>query len=298
VVSGRSAAAGRRGLLPFGPRALPAIAAVLCALSVTACGGGEGSATDSSSTNQTLIPQPKTIVSLTFDDGLQTQYKALSLLAEHRVPGTFFANSALVATTTGAYRMTWRQLHELADGGNEIGGHTETHPHLSKLSADEQRKEICGDRERLVRNGFSPVSLAYPFGDFDDTSKSLAKQCGYTAARKSGGIKSDEHCANCDLAETVPPLDAFALRAPDSIGTSTTLATLQRYVTQAEDDGGWVILEFHSICDACDDLSISPAKLDKFLDWLVLRTANGTVVKTVGEVMNGSGSEATAGEQP
>ena len=65
---------------------------------------------------------------------------------------------------------------------------------------------------------------------------------------------------------------------------------MQTDVTQAENNGGgWVVLVMHSVCNGCDTASISPSQLTSFLDWLQPRALNGTVVKTVGEVMGGGG---------
>ena len=98
-----------------------------------------------------------TIVSLTFDDGRQTQYSARGPLAAHGLHGTFFINSGDVASTTDGFYMTWAQIHDLAADGNEIGGHSLTHPHLTSLSTDAARHEVCDDRTNLLNQGFAPV---------------------------------------------------------------------------------------------------------------------------------------------
>jgi peptidoglycan/xylan/chitin deacetylase (PgdA/CDA1 family) len=234
-----------------------------------------------------------TIVSLTFDDGRQTQYTARASLAAHGMHGTFYVNSGLVGATTSDWHMTWAQLHDLAADGNEITGHSLTHAHLTKLSAAEAQHEICDDRTNLLNQGFSPViSFAYPFAEYDSTVASIVHQCGYWSARFVGGIR-DASCSDCPFAETIPPLDRWATRTPSDIATGTTLATMQGYVTQAENNGGgWVQFVFHSICDGCDSLSVSPSRFNAFLDWLQPRAANGTIVQTVGEVMSGVGPPA------
>lgn len=229
-----------------------------------------------------------TVVSLTFDDGLQSQYQVRPLLDARGMLGTFFVNSGLVGTSTSDYRMTWAQLHDLAADGNEIGGHALTHPHLTQLSDSQERTEICEDARNLRGQGFAALSFAYPYGDFDATTKQVVADCGYVSARKSGGVRSDNgSCANCAFAETIPPLDRLEMRAPDSIATGTSLATMQRYVTQAEaNGGGWVLLVFHAICDGCNPNSTTVSQLAAFLDWLAPRSAAGTVVRTVGDVMS------------
>ena len=67
------------------------------------------------------IAQAETIVSIQFDDGISDQYQALPILAAHGMHGTFFINSAEVGTS--GFYMNWSQVHDLADAGNEIGGH-------------------------------------------------------------------------------------------------------------------------------------------------------------------------------
>jgi peptidoglycan/xylan/chitin deacetylase (PgdA/CDA1 family) len=232
-----------------------------------------------------------TVVSLTFDDGRQTQYAARAPLAAHGMHGTFYVNSGLVGSTTSDWHMTWSQLHYLAQDGNEVTGHSLTHAHLTQLSSADLEREVCQDRTNLLNQGFSPVaSFAYPYTEYNSTVVSMVQQCGYTSGRWGGGIRSSG-CSSCPFAETIPPQDRWVIRTPTGVDTQTTLATMESYVTQAENNGGgWVVLLIHSVCDGCDSLSVSPAQLTAFLDWLQPRAANGTVVKTVGQVMSGVGA--------
>jgi hypothetical protein len=228
----------------------------------------------------------QTIVSLTFDDGRQTQYSARGPLAAHGMRGTFYINSGLVASTTGDYYMTWGQIQDLAADGNEIGGHTLTHAHLPNLSTDAARHEVCDDRTNLLNHGFSPVlSFAYPYAEYNASVESIVQGCGYTSARTVGGIRSGNVCSGCPFAETIPPLDAYATRTPEDISSSTSLAAMQSYVTQAEGGGGWVQFVFHGIGDRG---GVPLSQFTAFLDWLQPRAANGTVVRTVYEAMSGA----------
>ena len=230
-----------------------------------------------------------TTVSLTFDDGRQDQYTARALLAAHGMHGTFYVNSGIVGSTTSSYRMTWSQLHDLEADGNEITGHSLTHAHLTQLSSADLQREVCQDRTNLLNQGFSPVaSFAYPYGEFNSTVSAMVQQCGYSSARRVSGIRASD-CSNCPFAELIPPLNPWAIRAPMDIKTTTTLETMKGYVTQAEQNGGgWVVLVIHNICNGCDPYSVTPAQLSDFLVWLEPRAAsNGTVVKTVNDVISG-----------
>jgi peptidoglycan/xylan/chitin deacetylase (PgdA/CDA1 family) len=225
--------------------------------------------------------QAQTVVTLGFDDGPLTQYSARQTLLNHGMRATFFVNSGLTSDEP-TWRMSWSQLHQLAADGHEITGHTLTHADLTQVTAAQRQREICDDRTSLLNRGFSPVSsLAYPYGAYNDDVEATARQCGYSSARTVGQIRSFL-CGVCPFAETIPPSDPFATRTPPDIRDTTTLDTMKRYVTQAEENGGgWVQLVFHHVCDSgCGEYSIPLARLTAFLDWLQPRAANGTVVKT------------------
>ena len=60
-------------------------------------------------------------------------------------------------------------------------------------------------------------------------------------------------------------------------------------MTQAEaHGGGYVPIVFHNICAACDQYSTTQANLEAFLTWLQPRSATGTTVKTVSQVIGGA----------
>ena len=83
--------------------------------------------------------------------------------------GTFFINSAEVGTS--GFYMNWSQVHDIADAGNEIGGHTLHHPDLTTISAAEATTEICDDRTALVNQGFTVTNFAYPYGHTNSSGR-------------------------------------------------------------------------------------------------------------------------------
>ena len=229
-----------------------------------------------------------TVVSLTFDDGIATQYQARTWLASYGMHGTFFINSGKVGSSS--YYMTWSQIHDIASGGNEIGGHTVDHPDLTTLTLAQAKSEICDDRTALINQGFTPPSsFAYPFSATNPSIEALVQQCGYTEGRLIGGLNDPTDCASCPFAESIPPPDPYRVRTPIFLNRPITPQDLEGWVTQGEDNGGgWVPLVFHDICDSCDSGaesgSITPGDLQTFLAWLAAR-APQTVVKTVRQVM-------------
>ena len=224
-----------------------------------------------------------TTVSLTFDDGSADQAQAASILASHSMRGTLYVTSGKIGSSS--YYMNWEQVHQFASSGlgNEIGGHTVDHVDLTTLGTSQQVAQVCNDRQALVAQGFSPTSFAYPYARANASAKQVVRDCGYSSGRGVGNAG----CGGCAAAETIPPADAFLLRTTRGATPSDTVSTFQNYVTNAEaNGGGWLIFVFHNICNGCNENAFSATNLTQLLDWLQPRAANGTVVKTVGEVMN------------
>jgi peptidoglycan/xylan/chitin deacetylase (PgdA/CDA1 family) len=68
----------------------------------------------------------------------------------------------------------------------EFGNHTDTHPILSALNAEQQRVEITIARD-ILRSlmSYDPIALAYPFGlkrHYDANSVKMARESGHHAA--------------------------------------------------------------------------------------------------------------------
>lgn len=228
---------------------------------------------------------PLTVVTIQFDDGNADAYQWLGPLNNHGFPATFFVNSGTIGT---AGKLTWDQLTSLQAAGNEIGDHTVDHADLKKLKLAAARQEVCQNRVNLFNHGLMAESFAYPFSDFDSSLETQVIQyCGDNSGRLSSGV--DDKSV---FAETIPPADPYATRTPPDPKQGTTVATIEGYVTAAEQHGGgWVQLTFHHICagNGCDAYSITPTNMQSLLDWLAGQVTNGTVaVESTEQVIGGS----------
>jgi len=238
---------------------------------------------------------PLTVVSLTFDDGNADQNNAVSTLAKYKLPGTFYINSGFIGATN---YLTRADLSKISANGNEIGGHTVSHPDLTTVSSDEAKRQVCNDRVNLTNWGFKVTSFAYPFASTNAATEAIVKGCGYNSGRMLGDIRSRFGCSDCDFAERMPPADPYYTQALDQVDNTWTLRDLQNSVTNAEKaGGGWVQFTFHHVCaNNCDALSISPTVFAQFAAWLAPRAASGnTQVKTVGAVIGGTVKPAISG---
>jgi peptidoglycan/xylan/chitin deacetylase (PgdA/CDA1 family) len=156
-------------------------------------------------------PDP-TLLAITFDDAYRSVFEvAAPILAELDVPATLFAPSAYMGTERpmswpGIDRwlgtehepelmpMSWSQLDELAAAGWEIGSHTVTHPHLTRVDDATLRREL--GESRVVcedRLGRPCPSIAYPYGDVDARVMSAAADAGYRFGAGLPGVMGKRH---------------------------------------------------------------------------------------------------------
>lgn len=225
----------------------------------------------------------ETVVSFTFDHGFSRQYDLRDAFAARGMKATFFVNSGLIGTSERY--MSWPEVHALYADGHEIGGHTLTHDAPQTWGAERQGQEICNDRTNLLNQGFAATNFSYPEGS-DVLSEFIVQGCGYNSARDLSGLRS-ANCGHCPVAETIPPSNPYRTRTTRSLDDTATLDEIQQYVLRAEADGGWIQLAY-----CC---GFPPDQLGALLDWLAARESQGTVVRTVQQVIGGTLQPAPEG---
>ena len=92
------------------------------------------------------------------------------------------APSDVVAKYPFAKLMTWDDARTLTQLGMTVGSHSVTHSNFTKLSADEQRKELEWSRRDIVRAGIDCRHFCYPYGEYDNISRELVRSTGYSTA--------------------------------------------------------------------------------------------------------------------
>jgi peptidoglycan/xylan/chitin deacetylase (PgdA/CDA1 family) len=231
---------------------------------------------------------PTTIVTIGFDDGTADQFAARRPLRRHGMHATFFINSGFIGDPD---HMSVSQLQQLQAAGNEIGGHTIDHANIQPLPPAEAVHEVCDDRAQLQAWNLTVTSFAYPFGSWDANAESIVQGCGYDSARTVSGVSI--HVAKGKIGETIPPADPYATRTPPNPKKATKLATMERYVTNAEEGVAasgqslWIQFVFHRYCDAhCGAYTIQPAKFKALLDFLQVEEGKNLVtVQTTAQAM-------------
>lgn len=144
----------------------------------------------------------KKYVILTFDDGYEDNYKyAFPLLKKYNFKCVIYLVSDLkynkwdVDNPTNPEKkfplMNLEMIKEMEKYGIEFGGHTKTHPRLSKIPLEEAANEILESKATLEKKlNHELISFAYPYGDLNEKVKQIVAHAGYhfAVATDSGDI--------------------------------------------------------------------------------------------------------------
>ncbi|MEV7278568.1 polysaccharide deacetylase family protein [Streptomyces sp. NPDC093111] len=136
------------------------------------------------------IPTREKIVFLTIDDGAEKDPEFVAMMRDLRIPVTMFLTDA-------AIRTDYRYFAPLVAQGHGVANHTLSHPNLRTLSEDAQRREICGQQEKLTKEyGKRPRLFRPPYGNWNESTRAAAAQCGIDAIvlwRESMQIKNMQY---------------------------------------------------------------------------------------------------------
>lgn len=122
-----------------------------------------------------------------WDDGSVLDLKVADLLSRHGIRGTFYIPKEFSART-GKYsaycrRLTEDEIRSLAVS-HDVGGHSLTHPRLTKISPEEAKREIFGSQEFLRGITGSPARMfAFPGGESNRFLTDIVSRAGFVGAR-------------------------------------------------------------------------------------------------------------------
>lgn len=134
-------------------------------------------------------PTGKTAV-ITFDDGYADNFThALPVLREFDAPATIFVITKNIGQENVVWReagedlpaniIDWRSLEKLQEYGWEIGSHAHRHIHLARYNEVDQESVIWQSIVEIRKNlGVRPVSFAYPYGSYNESTKKVLKRLG------------------------------------------------------------------------------------------------------------------------
>ncbi len=130
-------------------------------------------------------------VILTFDDGSVSVFKnGFPILDKLGIPAVLFPISSFIeqnekiipsnSDRTPLSFVSREQIRKLVDAGWEIGSHLHTHKPVTELSDSELLSELNESKTILEEISGKPViTLAYPYGIYDERTLKMAADCGY-----------------------------------------------------------------------------------------------------------------------
>jgi len=203
----------------------------------------------------------KGAVSITFDDGLTSQFqKAFPILQQHGLKATFNIISGQADTTA---------IRELDANGQEIASHTVTHPYLTTLSYTQQVYEMSQSQLYLQQlTGQKVDTIAYPYGDYSTNVMNVARNY-YIAGRSA-----DSGSLNSSSPTSDQFYRLFAIGPHDTYGggDSSAIAGLKYWADRAVSEQKWYIELFHGIDTGYD--MVSSQAFSTHLDYLVANEPN------------------------
>ncbi|MBM7056280.1 polysaccharide deacetylase family protein [Streptomyces durocortorensis] len=123
----------------------------------------------------TTVPTKEKIVFLTMDDGAEKDPELLRMMTELSIPYSAFVSDYVINDDYGYFRKMQRR-------GVTISNHTLNHRYLPGLSYAEQKREICGQQEKILKHyGKRPTLFRPPYGNYNRDTLVVAKSCGITA---------------------------------------------------------------------------------------------------------------------
>lgn len=119
--------------------------------------------------------QGKPQLSISFDAawGAEDTDTLLDILDNNDVKATFF----LCGYWVDKYPEEVKKIYE---GGHDIGNHSNTHPHSSQLSLEDNKNNImeCHNKIKNLLN-IDPILYRPPFGEYNDIVLTAAEECSY-----------------------------------------------------------------------------------------------------------------------
>lgn len=183
----------------------------------------------------TIAPATATpVASVSFDDGLQTQYaNARPALVRNGIPATFYVIGE--GFGFGGSYMNAGAVRQLTAEGNEIGNHTQTHPNLTTLTAAEISAEFQSAQSSIATAiGVTPTTCAYPFGAHNDVVVVEAAKHFSACRTTAGGL---------NFPATLQPHRLVGY----NVTNATTANDVRSAIVNATDNDAWIIFTYHGV---------------------------------------------------
>lgn len=215
------------------------------------------------------------------------------------VSGTLTTSNPVLNEYSEEGYMSADQLKDLAGAAvpNEIAAHTVSHCSLLTLGACAFTLPLGATAQSEISNSVSqiasassitPVTLAYPYGDYDSAIESDAS--ALAGAR------------TVDFGYNRLTTDKFALKS-QSVDASTTVPEVENWIDTAIANHFWLILTFHQVDTPAnilkngEDTGVTPQDLTSIINYIKGK-GNAVEVKTVAQGLSIMGNTVIDNSAP
>lgn len=214
----------------------------------------------------------KGVLTLAFDDGLESQYDiAFKKMQDYGYKGNLF----ILANQTGFLEdrklMNFEQAREMQDYGWEIGSHGMSHTFLNEKNLNYQ---LVQSKEVLSSKGFVINSFSCPYG-CNESIKELRKI----------GEENYKVVLSLDWGEN--DLNSYNTKRLNSkwVNNINTPEEICKWIEDAKKNNKWLILRFHGIDESENPNHHYDISLENFEKVLKCINDSKIEVKTIKEVL-------------
>lgn len=121
------------------------------------------------------VEKTEKICAISFDAawGNEDTEMLIDILNKYKVKTTFFVVGQWVDKFP-------ESVKALSDAGHEVMNHSNTHPHMAKLSVEEMKKEILGCDEKIKKiTGKTPILFRPPYGEYNNAVVGVCRELAH-----------------------------------------------------------------------------------------------------------------------
>ncbi|MFE4450445.1 polysaccharide deacetylase family protein [Streptomyces sp. NPDC056796] len=183
----------------------------------------------------TTVPTKERIVFLTMDDGAEKDPELLRMMTELKIPYSAFLSDYEVSDDYGYFK-------DMQTRGVSLNNHTLNHRYLPGLSEAEQRREICGEQEKLEKHfGKRPTLFRPPYGNYNGDTLRVAESCGIKAVPLWAAEAFPDHMEWREWDQDLHPGDIILTHFRGREDWDGSMADMIRNVMKTVTDKGYAV---------------------------------------------------------
>ncbi|WP_406392795.1 polysaccharide deacetylase family protein [Streptomyces sp. NBC_00887] len=183
----------------------------------------------------TTVPTKERIVFLTMDDGAEKDPELLRMMTELKIPYSAFLSDYLASDNYGYFK-------EMQARGVTLSNHTLNHRYLPGLSKADQRREICGEQDKIEKYfGKRPTLFRPPYGNYNRDTLRIAKSCGVEAVPLWNAEAFPDHMEWREWDRDLHPGDIILTHFRGRADWKGSMADMVRQVMKTITDKGYAV---------------------------------------------------------